>query len=247
MEQKKYVVTEWVLTNGKLPAFIDRVRRSFPYWDVVGPSGMTVYRAHGSSIANHSNTTLPPPHSIVAGIRPVIATSKTLESVMRYAGAGCCIFKITLAPGTRYIDVNRLLTFYNQQGERALAVKNVILDNIREMCPSQGTWPTDKTSLYAMRQAILDRCLGRVKYKGEPREEIVPPENEIMVYGLNGVFSEPVQIEPIEGKTAYTTTFSPTAGGSRGRTFRRKAKRMNKNGGRPSRKSKHSLRRNRHA
>jgi hypothetical protein len=38
---------------------------------------------------------------------------------------------------------------------------------------------------------------------------------------------------------------STEKGGRRGRTFRRKAKRSNKNGGRPSRKSKHDVRRNR--
>lgn len=240
----KQVIAEWVLTNGRLPMFDNRVKDTLKYWSIVGSSGMIVYRAQGGFVRSPRNA--PPPTELVAGIRPVLATSKSPTSIARYAGDSCCIFKIHLPPGTRYLDVNDFVTFINNEGERALAIKNTVLEKIHTLCPlGRTSWPHASTSLSEMRQAILDRCFGRVKHDiyGKNIETILP-ENEIMVYAQEGTFSEPKPIVDIEGKKAFEVNYIPWKGG-RGRTFRRKPMRRSKNGDRLTRKSKHSVGRNR--
>lgn len=240
MDLLKQVVAEWVLTNGKLPGFADRVQETLPLWSVL-EKPMVVYRAQGGSVTLPSGTSGPETLSI--GVRPVIATSKNSHSILRYAGETCCIFEITLLPGTRYIDVSRTIKFDADDGP-ALAVKNEVLERVLEMCtpPGSGTWPTSSTSLSAVRLAILTRCAGRTIKKTEER---IPPEMEIMVYGLEGSISAPLPIDRgIEGKKAFAVTYTPPPPAGRGRTFRRKAKRSNKNGRRSTRKSGHKRHRN---
>lgn len=238
----KRVIAEWVLTNGKLPGFTERVVSSLPEWNTVGPSGMIVYRAQGNSFVSKPVGS-PAPNVLQSGLRPVIATSKDPSFIRRYAGEDCCIFKVNLAPGTRYIDVNSAVTFLTDTGDRALAIKNTILDELRTLCPTEGRWPTVNTPLANMRSAILDRCLGRTKYKGYPGEETIPPEHEVMVYGMNGTFSNPVDIGIINGIQMYEVRYTPTKGG-RGRTFRSKAMRRNKNGRRSTHQSRRVRNRN---
>ncbi len=241
----KQVIAEWVLTNGKLPGFLERMKPTLPLWSVVGEGGMTVYRAQGGFIEGDVGG--PPPNTIQTGIRPVIATSKSPNAISRYAGADCCIYEIKLQPGTRYIDVNPTVTFSNSGGETALAIKNIVLSNIQKMCPAVGSFPTNKTFPRTMREMILARCMGRTKFQGTKRAEYIPAEQEIMVDGTVGGFSSQTPIDPIGGKQAFRVTYGPPKGGRRGRTFRRKPKRSNKNGSRFTRKSKHDVRRNRHA
>jgi hypothetical protein len=236
----KHVIAEWVLTNGKLPGFEERLKESLPNWKVVGPEGMMVYRAQGNTFVSKSEES-PSPEILLTGIRPVIATSKTPESTKRYAGIDCCIFKIRLEPGVRYIDVNETITFLNEDGDAALAVKNDILDKVRKLCSPQY-FPSPTTPLIVLRKTILDRCLGRIKFFGKPNQEEIPAENEIMVYGGDGVFKNQKEIdEKIYEKRTFEITYGPLKGSSRGRTFRRSSKRRNKNGYRFTRKSKHCI------
>lgn len=232
----KLVVAEWVLTNGKLPGFSDRVRQTLPLWNTVGAEGMTVYRAQGGFVAGPPGSPLP--SSLVFGVRPVLATSKDPSVIARYADQikKCCMFKINLAPGTRYIDVNSAITLLNEGGPPTLAITDTILDAIRSECPTVGTFPRRTTPLPVMRKAILDRCVGRMKVT---TQEYIPSEQEVMVDGMYGGLTAPAPVQPIMGFRAFEVAYTPRSiGGSRGRTFRTKAKRMNKNGHRPTRKSK---------
>jgi hypothetical protein len=222
------VVAEWVLTNGKLPGFDTRLQHTFPMWSVVGQEGKIVYRAQGGTVT--PQVAALPASLLQMGIRPVFATSKTPDAIVRYAGTECCMFEIMLQPGTRYIDVNEVLL--SSGGE----IEPTLLKDIRSECPETGAFPTTRTPIPVMRDVIMSRCIGRTKYKGTPREEVIPPEQEIMVDGVHGNVSVPSPIEPILGKQAFRVVYTPQVG--RGRTFRRKAKRMNKNGHRPTRKSK---------
>lgn len=224
----KRVVVEWVLTNGKLPGFRDRVQKSYPEWNVV-TSPMLVYRAQGGDITYKPNGT-PGPGFLVRGIRPVLATSKTAPSTLRYANERCCIFAITLEAGTRYVDVNEVL----RDG-----IDETLMSEIREMCPTEGTWPTRYESTTKMIDAVKKRCEGRTIYKDTEREEYILPEHEIMVYGLEGNFSSTKPTgNKILGRALFTASYGPSIKG-RGRTFRTKALRRNKKDGhRLTRKSK---------
>lgn len=230
----KRVIAEWVLTNGGLDGFAERVRESLPQWDTVGPEGMTVYRTQGGFI--DAPIGAPSPSSLILGVRPVLATSKDPSAITRYANqeTKCCIFKINLAPGTRILDVNKALL----DGSSEL---NATLAEIRNTCPSAGTFPTKTTPISVMRRVILDRCRGRMKRR---TNEYIPPEQEVMVDGMYGTLTPPVSIEPILELQAFEVKYMPKPiGASRGRTFRRKPQRRNKNGRRLAHQSK--TRRNR--
>ena len=141
----KRVVVEWVLTNGKLPGFEDRVKQSYPEWNIV-EKPMLVYRAQGGSIT-YKPKGAPGPGFLVKGIRPILATSKVAPSTLRYANSECCIFAITLEPGTRYVDVNDLV----RKG-----IDESLMNEIREMCPTEGTWPTRDADVVGMLDAVID-------------------------------------------------------------------------------------------
>lgn len=240
-ESLERVIVEWVLTNGTLEGFDTRVRDTLPQWDTVGPEGMTVYRAQGGFIEAPSGA--PAPSSLVLGLRPVLATSKDPTAIVRYAdkSKNCCIFKIHLAPGTRILDVNRALTFLDGNNQSTAAIKTSILREIRNECPSTGAFPTNTTPLRVMESVIVDRCIGRMKRR---TGEYIPPEQEVMVDGKNGTLTQPVPIDPISEMQAFEVTYMPNErGGSRGRTFRSKTMRRNKNGRRLTHQSK--ARRNR--
>ena len=222
---KKQIVIEWVLTNGKLPGFEERLRASYPYWDVV-EERKVVYRSQGGEVTYKPAGT-PGPGFMVDGVRPVIATSKTALSTLRYAGKTCCIFAISLMPGTRYIDVDEVLRSDPDE---------TIFNKVRELCPSEGVWPTSSTTVAKMLDALRKRCDGRVVYRGTEHEEYIPPEHEIMVYALDGGISPAVTTgKRIRGRQLFTINFGRVGG--RGRTFRSKTLRRSKNGRRPPRKS----------
>ena len=220
MDGLKQVIAEWVLRNGKVPGFADRVKASLPLWNKVGPKGMIVYRAQGGNVTQAVPGSSP--NTIILGARPVLATSKTPGAITRYAGESCCIFEIYLAPGTRYIDVNAMVTFRDKDGNMALGIKNAVLEEVRKECPEFGTFPTKDTTLPEMRKAILDRCNGRGKFIGTLDAEYIPAENEIMVYA-DGVLSDPAPIPKILNKDAYWYEFRPNVRGG-GKTIRRRRK-----------------------
>jgi hypothetical protein len=239
------VVVEWVLTNGKLPEFEDRVKRSLSKWSEVPAEGMTVYRAQGGSVTRQIEDT--ESTSIKADVRSILATSKDPASIVRYADTDCCMFEIFLKPGTLILDVSEIV-------KGPISVDDIRA--FREHCnPEIVTWPKPTTGTQYIIKELLARCDGRTTFerpkKGETEKEIkeiIPPENEIMVYAVGGTFSDEKDIDPIEKKTAKSVTFTPPrppSGGrrsSRGRTFRRTSKRRNKNGRRSTRKSKHHVR-----
>lgn len=223
------IVAEWVRTNGSDSGFEGRLVASRDQWSKVGPEGKIVYRGQG-----HSKTGILPvgdPATLVAGRRPVLATSESLASVIDYTGKDCCIFEIHLAKDTPYIDVNKVVSSVpapcksgEGPGKETLATLAEICKTISDVVPTQtrsGLWKTIKS-----------------------REN----ENEIMVYGIGGEFTNLVKLARTEGEPQkFTVNYSVPTTRGRGRTFRRKAKRSNKNGHRSTRKSKHDVRRNRNA
>ena len=164
------------------------------------------------------------------------------------------MFEIFLEPGTRILDVSEITS--GPLSENALRTFRARCD------PEIVAWPNPNTGTKYIESKLLDRCRGRTIYerlkKGETEravKEVVPPENEIMVYAVGGTFSGETPLGEIEGKEAKRVKFTPgPVGGrrtsrirrisriSRGRTFRSTSKRMNKNGRRLTRQSKHHVR-----
>jgi hypothetical protein len=157
---------------------------------------------------------------IVEGIRPVLATSLSASAIARYAGDDCCMFEIELLPGTRYINVNAMISFLTKENQPALAVKNEVLEAIRSTCapPNPRLFLSNETPLSTMRKIILERCVGRVKRIGPDELEYIPPEDEVMVYAVGGSFSPPKPIENLEKKMSFEVTFTPPKAGGRRRT-----------------------------
>jgi hypothetical protein len=120
-------------------------------------------------------------------------------------------------------------------------IDEILMNEIRELCPIEGPWPTRDESTVKMIDAVKKRCEGRTIYKGTDYEEYILPEHEIMVYGLEGNFSPSIPTgRKILGRMLLKTTYGPSIKG-RGRTFRTNALRRNKkNGYRLTRKSKDS-------
>jgi hypothetical protein len=226
----KEVIAEWVLTNGSLPGFQQKVIDTHTHWDSVGSEGMTVYRGQGGKITPVPGTI---PESLRVGVRPVLATSTNSSSILPYTGDACCIFRIKLERGTRILGVKRTVT--DPADTSKLYVKGAILKDIATRCAPEnwsGRWPNPNTPYSPLKKAMLDRC---------------ESEDEIMVYFLDGTITEPVlSSDTIGGKTVYDVTYTPPASAgsriSRGRTFRRTSRRRNKkNGGRSARQSKHHV------
>lgn len=246
----KAVVAEWVLTNGQLPGYEDRLKATFSDWSVVGKAGMYVYRGQGGSIVPKvGNTTI---DVLKEGIRPVIATSKTYKSIERYTSKDCCLFIIYLAPGVRYIDVNKLITGVDKDNKPFLSVKNSVLDAILENCPEASKdnkfWPTKDVPASTARKVILERCLGRdfpaLTQGGQITRVIIPPEHEVLLDGNQGVFERQTEVANsyfIPGIKTFTLQYNlkkQKEGGKRKKTqrrkrrvivFRRTSKRLNKN------------------
>jgi hypothetical protein len=213
------IVAEWVRTNGTAPGFKERLIDSKPLWSKVDETGKIVYRGQGHS--KPGIVSVGDPKTLVAERRPVLATSDTLASVLDYAGEECCIFEIHLAPGTPYINVNEVVSSVPAPPESGEEAGNKTLDALAEIC---------KTISPVVRKQTRRGLWNTIKSR--------ETENEIMVYGIGGQFDKMVASGSTEdGKETFTVNYSVPTGGGRGRTFRRKAKRLNKNGHRPPRQS----------
>lgn len=183
---------------------------------------MTVYRGQGHSISGIPNRA--DPTTLLNGVRPILATSKTPEIAKRYMGKDCCFFEIQLQPGIRYVDAKEVFTFQDKTtGEYVTNVSNEIIDNLLQLTESMndGYWVKKAYREGNGRNAVRNMFLKRIH-----------EEEEILVDSTQGGFT----VTPHTFKARYTPK-------GRGRTFRTKALRRNKNGHRPTRKSQN--RRNR--
>jgi hypothetical protein len=145
------------------------------------------------------------------------------------------LFEIEVQPGIRYIDVRRVFTTKNGQGKSYFYVPKDVIEMVRQRTAGMKDhyWLKPTTNPYALLNVFRDRVQGKTKADGT----VVPPENEIMLDGTQGVFEKPTEIEP--GKVFKTSyKLSSAVGKGRVRTFRRTSKRRSKNGRGPTRKSK---------
>jgi hypothetical protein len=218
----KPIVLEWIVTNGSMIGFAERLEQTKKFWSVVGPEGMKVYRGQG-----HTKPGIPSvgdPEKLEDGLRPVIATSSSQESAIRYAGPKCCLFEIALDPGTRYIDVKNLFTFPDKDTHKDVtAVSNA---TISEMAVHVAGMPPN----YWLQKAIKNGSIqGVVRSVFNTR---VNSELEIMVDGSQGKFD----VTPVEHFKTFSARY--TRKGGRVPSLRRRTRRKNKNGRRSTYKSK---------
>lgn len=208
----KQVVLEWIVTNGSLPGFQDRVNLSKPSWKVVGPAGMLVYRGQGHSkpgIPSKGNSEV-----LLPDVRPILATTKTMDVAKQYMGNECCIFEIQVAPGIRYVDAKELFTFPDKEtGAMVTNVSNDTIEKILELAQQienpnywMKTAVAEGNGVNAVRKLLLKR---------------LNVEDEILLDSSQGGFV----VTPYIFKAKYIRK-------GRGRTFRTKASRRNKKNGR---------------
>lgn len=219
----KQVILEWVVTNGSLPGFEERLQSTKSMWKVVGPEGMIVYRGQG-----HTKPGIPnrgDPTTLTDGVRPIIATSKSMDIAKHYMGTECCLFEIQVAPGVRYLDAKGSFTFQNndpltkKQQPFITQVSNETIDKVLDLVApmSDSYWLKKAIAEGNGRNAVRSVFLKRVH-----------EEDEILLDGSQGGFV----VTPHMFKAKYVRK-------GRGRTFRTKALRRNKkNGHRLTRKSK---------
>jgi hypothetical protein len=230
----KALTLEWVLTNGSLPGFAERVEFTKPIWFKVA-APFTVYRGQGGEVKGIPKVGEEDPSVLKEGVRPVIATSKSKDSILRFMGKDCCLFEIEVQPGIRYIDVERVFTSRNGEGKSYLFVPGDVIEMVRQRVKGMDPtyWLKPNLPHAVLRNLFLRRLRGYTKKDGT----VVPPEMEIILDGTQGVFEDRTEIEP--GKVFKTSyKLSSAVGKGRVRTFRRTSKRRSKNGRGPTRKSK---------
>jgi hypothetical protein len=208
MDAVKLLIFEWVITNGSLPGFAERLEATKPMWKTV-EADMTVYRGQGHSKKGIPAVGAVPPNVLKGDIRPIISTSKERASVLDYAGPDCCIFQIVLKPGVKYLDIEAM--FGADDAYEDLA------DEVRKLAPASGSWVRPNTPRHVLTSFFMKN---------------LKKEHEVMVLG-GGTFTEPVSI----GGTpqGFEVSYSPKTAGRRVQTFRRTSK-SRSNGRRPARK-----------
>jgi hypothetical protein len=222
MDAVKLLIFEWVITNGSLPGFAERLDATKPLWKTV-EADMTVYRGQGHSKKGIPMVGAVPPNLLKGDIRPIISTSKERASVIEYAGADCCIFQIVLKPGVKYLDIEPMFTSTSPStGERYIYVAPEIVDGLKARVPNTpeyaNYWIKPRTPSGALIQFF---------------KRNIQKEHEVMVLG-GGVFVEPVSLKGAKPEVLITS-YSPKAAGRRVQTFRRKPK-SRSNGRGPARK-----------
>jgi hypothetical protein len=180
-------------------------------WNLVGPEGMTLYRGQGHSIPGIPNRA--DPTTLLSGVRPILATTKSRDIALRYMGKECCLFEIQVQPGIRYVDAKEFFTFLDKEtGESVTNVSNEIIDSLLRLTESMndGYWLKKAVREGNGRNAVRNLFLKRLR-----------EEDEILLDGTQGGFTITPHI--------FKANYSPKG---RGRTFRSKALRRNKKDGR---------------
>jgi hypothetical protein len=104
MADIKQLVIEYILTNGTLPGFQQRLESSKPFWKTA-TEPFTVYRGQGHKKPGIPRPEEVNPDTIIINLRPILSTSKNINSVLEFTDKqGCCIHKITVEPGTLFLD-----------------------------------------------------------------------------------------------------------------------------------------------
>jgi hypothetical protein len=196
MDPLQQIAFEWVLTNGCLPGFEERLHATKHLWSKT-QENMVVWRGQGTT-KKKGIPGLEHPHIVLGNVRPVISTSTDYDSAHEYSGEECCVFKITVLPGVRYINIKNLFSD---------DINSDLIEHLKTLIPEdQKGFISRKTTSFKMVDLFIKR-------KND--------ENEILLES-GGIFTEPNQIgnSPVRFSVYYS---APKAGGRRSiRTRRRK-------------------------
>jgi hypothetical protein len=175
MEIVKQLMIEYILTNGTLPDFKKRVENSIPYWDS-SDEEFTVFRGQGHTKKGIPKPVNSSPNELRNFVRPVISTSSDKNYVLNkftdYSEKKegiCCLFKIKVSPGIRFLDFSKLPNEYITK----YSIKE-FMDMKKVLDPDNQLWPSNKLP--------YERLLSIVKTRKEN-------EKEILLDGYQGTFT----------------------------------------------------------
>lgn len=227
--------------------------------------GFVVYRGQSVNPRFRTTKSRADATAIQTNLGRPLSTSKELNMhVVSYSRPDGRMFKIHVTPGVEYVDVVGELKKAEEEGK----LTNDYFQGVLETLPEDGAYrkgKVDETTGEVIREPITTGA--QLK---EAFQKLVAKENEVILNPTGLCFRsettdpetwnrqgwkeedarEVIKIEDPPGVfndvEVYETGAFPCKAGRRGRTFRRKARRLNKNGSRPTRKSKRHVR-NRHA
>jgi hypothetical protein len=182
------LVFEWVLTNGSLPGFADRVNATKHLWPVTPEPQRIVWRGHGR--VKPGIPQLAAPNSLRSDVRPVISTSEVKESAAVFGGDDCCLYQIVVKPGVRYLDVETVGAGY---------IPSYVVDYVKSLIPED-------------RKGFTSRATPTMKLISAFKTRIAK-EHEILLEG-GGIFADPVSFGESVPKE-FHTSYQMRAGGRR--------------------------------
>jgi hypothetical protein len=193
------LVFEWVLTNGSLPGFADRVNTTKHLWPETPEPHLIVWRGHGR--VKSGIPQLARPDSLRSDVHPVIGTSRVKESAADFGGEDCCLYQIVVKPGVRYLDVEHLFREDNEDRDVKLAeyMKKELIPEDRKGFITK-TIPTKKLIIEFKRR--------------------IAKEHEILLEG-GGIFTDLVPVSDSMPKEFHTSYQMKAGGRRRGSSTRR--------------------------
>jgi len=235
------LIVEWVLTCGSLPGFNERLEATKAMWSV-SAEPFTVSRGQGHS--KKGIPSLSAPQTLHSTIRPLISTSRSRDSSIKYAGSECCLFKINVQPGVRFIDIEAVFHKEDFNPEPYIAQLKMLLPPPPEAQPTpvksmkKSELITELESLGLSTDGIVQALQERLEEARPPRivdtyrflrapvdklakelKQRIETEHEVLLEG-GGDFSPLVQIEKAEFETSYTRSSGAEGGGKRKRRTR---------------------------
>ena len=190
------LVFEWVLTNGSLPGFADRVNATKHLWPETPEPQRIVWRGQGR--VKPGIPQLAAPNSLRSDVRPVISTSADKASAAVFAGEDCCLYQIVVKPGVRYLDVETVGAGY---------IPSYIVDYVKSLIPED-------------RKGFISRATPFMKLISAFKTRIAK-EHEILLEG-GGVFADPVSFSESVPKEFHTSYQMKAGGRRRGSSSRRR-------------------------
>lgn len=179
------LVFEWVLTNGSLPGFADRVRETKHRW-TKNESDFTVWRGQGK--AKRGIPQLADPSSLLSDVRPVISTTTNKESALVFGEKDCCLYQIVVKPGVRYLNIEEVGKGF---------ISPTVVDYVRSLIPEYRTGFTSrKTPNMSLIKAFKTR---------------IAKEHEILIES-GGIFADPVSFSDSTPKQFHTSYKMKTGG-----------------------------------
>ena len=241
MDPMNALIVEWVLSCGSLPGFNERLEATKASWSI-SAEPFTVSRGQGHS--KKGIPSLSSPQTLQSTIRPLISTSRSRDSSIKYTGPDCCLFKINVQPGVRFIDIEAVFHKEDFNPEPYIAqlkallppppeaqpktVKSMIKAELIAELDSLGL-PTDGVVLTLQERlegARPPRIIDRYGFLRAPVDKLarelkqrIETEHEVLLEG-GGDFSPLVQIGKAEFETSYTQAAGAEGGGKRKRRTR---------------------------